>query len=334
MVASCNNSGDIHLADLISALSDLPWRNEEQASKIAAALGFSLQNPQQHKLQKNRSMPGIGAIQRSRRRQKPPSTKKSVSTPPAPTPKLELPDGALPGTLTEVDDLPPSIDEVQQPDPAYERFDDHEYSAVNPPSLFLEQTSRGLLTALLQTVRESHRIDIDKLIQRSGKGTLPRRFPYQETGTLEHGCQLLLDYADSMVPWWNDLEALTNQLYKTVGKVLVNRYQITDDPRQAESWTDDDELETWKPKTGIPNLVVTDFGLPNQHSAYRLQQRWRAFIDECEAAQSPLIFLVPWEYDEWLSSNLGGYPYLFQWSPATSASQIRSLIGIGHRVVP
>jgi hypothetical protein len=334
MASSRSSSSDIHLADLISSLSDLPWRNDEQARKIAAALGFSLQNPQQHKVRKNRSMPVSGVTNRIRRRQPLPSGKKEVSTPPALAPRLELPDGTLPGTLTRLDDLSPPMGEIQQPDPDFERFDEQEYSAIDPPSLFLDNTSRGLLTALLQRVRQSRRIDLAKLIRQSSQGMLPRRFPYQETGTLEHGCQLLLDYSDSMVPWWNDLERLSLQLEKTLGKALVSRFQFIDDPLQAEYWTDNDEPEHWMPRTGIPNLVATDFGLPNHRSAYRLQRRWLRFINRCEKAQCPLIFLVPWEYDEWLSNHLGGYPYLFRWSPATSASQIRSLIGIGHRVEP
>lgn len=333
MASSRNSSSDIHLGDLISALSDLPWRNEEQAHKIAAALGFTLQNPQQHKIQTSRSTPFSGIANRLHRRQPLPSGKKRVTAPPAPAPRVQLPDGVLPGTLTRLDDLSPPLDEIQQPDLNFERFDEKEYNPIDPPSLFLDNTSRGLLSALLQTVRSSRRIDIDKLIRQSGKGLLPRGFPYQESGTLVHGCQLLLDYSDSMVPWWNDLEALFNQLNRVLGKSLVKRYQFIDDPVQAEYWTDD-ESETWKPLSGTPNLVATDFGLPNQHSAYRLQRRWQTFIDHCEKANCPLIFLVPWEYDNWLSSTLGGYPYLFRWSPATSASQIRSLIGIGHRTAP
>lgn len=334
MTSSRDQSSEIHLGDLIQALSDLPWQSEEQARKIAAALGFSQQNPQQHKVQQNRSMPVSDNRNRIRARQSLPSFNKKISTPPAPAPRIELPDGVLPGTLTQLDDLTPPADEVQQPDLNFERFDEHEYSAIDPTSLFLENTSRGLLTALLQTVRESRQLDLAKLIRQSGKGILPSRFPYQETGSLDHGCQLLLDFSDSMVPWWNDLEALNNQLNKTLGKSLVSRYQFTDDPEQAECWTDTNDPISWKPQTGVPNLVATDFGLPNQHSSYRLQRRWRAFIDRCEKAQCPLIFLIPWEYDDWLSNNLGGYPYLFRWSPATGASQIRSLIGIGHRVVP
>lgn len=334
MDSSRDSDSDIHLGDLIRALSDLPWRNDEQAWKIAAALGFSQQNPQQHKVQQNRAMPDACVTNRIRERRIPPAAKKGVSTPPAPAPRIALPDGALPGTLSRLDDLSPPVDEIQQPDPNFERFDAREYGAIDSPSLFLDNTSRGLLTALLQTVRESRRIDLAKLIRQSGKGVLPRRFSYQETGTLEHGCQLLLDYSDSMVPWWDDLETLGNQLEKTLGRELVSRYRFTDDPLQAEYWTDDDNPEHWRPRSETPNLVATDFGLPNRHSAYRLQRRWQPFINDCEKAQCPLIFLVPWEYDDWLRGNLGGYPYLFRWSPATGASRIRSLIGIGHRVVP
>jgi len=334
MTSARHSRSDIHLGDLIGALSDLPWRNEEQARKIAAALGFSQQNPQQHKVQKTRSTPVAGTSNRVRGRQPLPAGKGKVSTPPAPAPRIQLPDGALPGTLTRLDDLSPPADEIQRPDSDFERFDECEYSAIDLPSLFLDNTSRGLLRALLQTMRQSRRIDLGKLLRRAGTGLLPRRFPYRETGTLEHGCQLLLDYSDSMVPWWDDLEALCRQLEKTLGKSLVIRYQITDDPMQAEYWANADEPEFWQPRAGIPNLVATDFGLPNQRSAYRLQRRWRSFIDRCEKARCPLIFLVPWEYDEWLSGNLGGYPYLFRWSTATSASQIRSLIGIGHRLAP
>ncbi|MEJ2425235.1 MAG: hypothetical protein P8101_12385, partial [Candidatus Thiodiazotropha sp.] len=100
MASSRNPGSEIHLGDLILALSDLPWQSEEQARKIAAALGFSQQNPQQHKIKTNRATPFTGARNRIWARQSLPSLSKTISTPPPPAPRIDLPDGVLPGTLS------------------------------------------------------------------------------------------------------------------------------------------------------------------------------------------------------------------------------------------
>ena len=77
-------------------------------------------------------------------------------------------------------------------------------------------------------------------------------------------------------------------------------------------------------------LVATDFGLPLLKSAYRVQKLWSGLIERCESSSAPLIFLIPWPHDSWLEATLGPYPYLIPWTPETSATLIKSLVGTGH----
>jgi hypothetical protein len=325
--------GRIHLGDLAHALDELGNDDDERAQKIAASLGFNLSKTSPaDESQRSRSaherMPRRGSAA-----QRPlPSRKPSVSTPPKPPVRLSLPEGPAFGNLESLDDLQPAIEELVAPDPAFELYDDKTYPALSQPSLIRDNTSRGIFTALLQTTRASRRIDIRALIRKSSKGLPPRQLPREQTGTLDHGCQLLLDYADSMTPWRDDLRILTHQLEKVVGRENVLVHEFNEFPLEAQYWTSDFERRPWQPKSGTPVLVVTDLGLPFSHSAYRLQLRWREFIQRCQQAAIPLILLIPWEYGGFVEKALGHYPYLFPWSPRTTASQIKGLIGPGHPI--
>lgn len=318
--------GEVHLGDLIRALGELPWKDDLQAAKIAESLGFTLRQHNQkqarNKSARNRDI--------SHKTSKPPETvakRPSVSTPPAP---IQLPDAIMPGLLKEQHDLQPPPSSILQPDSQFEHYDENKYPAVTQPSLIPNNTARGIFTALLQTSRASRAINIRKLIRQSSGGLPPKHLPYLQTGTLEHGCQLLLDYSDSMVPWRDDIQSLTHQLENVVGKDSVTVFKFKALVLEAEHWAADMEPQQWQPVPQVPVLVATDFNLPMQQSEFRLETRWENFIQQCEKAASPLIFLIPWEYDAWLEKTVGTYPYLFPWSPLVTANRIKSLIGTGH----
>jgi hypothetical protein len=58
---------------------------------------------------------------------------------------------------------------------------------------------------------------------------------------------------------------------------------------------------------------------------------WRDFVRRCAAADSPLLILVPWPPRYW-PADLGLFPQLVHWHPATTATMLRRQRGLAHRV--
>lgn len=329
---------EIHLGDLIEALSQLPWQSDQQADKIAKSLGFAPQEllMQQHQTQKFRSVQRQRTSPSGHIGKNITENNQPITTPSQPRASIALPRETISGPLQPKDDLPPPGVELVQPsanDP-FIHYDDQEYKAAPHQPLFPETTSRGIFTALLQSSRYSHRIDLVNLIRLSAKGLPPKHLPYCLEGTLQYGCQLLLDYGETMAPWKNDLQSITVQTETVIGKESVTTYRFIDEPYTATQRTRFTKPKTWSPKPQVPVLVATDFSLPLIQSEFRIQKLWKELIQHCEKTSSPLIFLIPWTFDAWLEKTLGPYPYLLPWSPKTSSSQIKCLIGDGHNTGP
>jgi hypothetical protein len=76
-----------------------------------------------------------------------------------------------------------------------------------------------VFTAALATLRQGDRLDVDQLVRRVVEGRLPPRLPRLHGGDARRGCQLLLDFSDSMLPWWEDLRELAAQLAACSAKI-------------------------------------------------------------------------------------------------------------------
>ena len=336
MKSTLEKRSEIHLGDLIEALSQLPWQNEQQAEKIARSLGFAPQDLliEQHQTQKSRSAHQPQAASSSHTGKKISEADPPMSIPRQPSTPVFLPNATISGPLQRKADLPPPIVELARPsaDDPFVHYDSHQYSPAPHHPLFPENTNRGIFTALLQTSRNSHRIDLARLLRLSARGMPPSHLPLDREGTLQYGCQLLLDFGETMAPWKNDLHSITVQIETVVGKQSVTTYRFKDEPNKAAHRTRPAEPKPWAPESRVPVLVATDFGLPLIQSEFRIQKLWKDFIRRCEQSSSPLIFVIPWEWplESWLGKALGPYPYLFPWSPNLSSSQIKGLVGKGH----
>ena len=86
----------------------------------------------------------------------------------------------------------------------------------------------------------------------------------------------------------------------------------------------------WRPDN-CPILVATDFGVIGRSIADIQDTGWPEFINQCEKAGCPLLILNLWAEERW-PENLGSHPELIHWSPSTTASMIRQVIGVGHEM--
>ncbi len=328
-------SGEIHLAELIAALTRLRYDDPAHAEAIAACLGFGGAAPDMT-LRLN-DTPTIY----DHRRPLPLPRAEQITTPRGPglaTPPVSRPQEALPSETVESQllrlDPQDATEAIAKPawlDSGYQRVDPETGVAPARDGLFPARTARGVLTAALASRRLENEIDVPQLVRCVVQQRLPPQLPRLLSPTLSSGCQLLLDFGDSMLPWWEDLRQLARQVSAVLGEERVRLFDFTEAPGDARRWRPDTEkLEGWQPEPGRPVLVATDFGIRGDAMPSVSGTAWEAFVTRCAAAQCTLLILVPWSRSFW-PKDLGPYPQLIHWHPSTSATMLRRQRGISHR---
>ncbi len=337
--------GEISLSDLIVAVEDLPWENEDQLRQVLQSLGYTLGKFAKAQDQKPTES-AKGAYDHTyydrkiRRRADQPHLPDTA--PPAPELPIELSDQAisLDATLE-----PRESDEGQQIHPDWlgrgnlagdfpPLFEDSNVPLPLPmarKSLFANNTSRSILVASLITQRIGNKVDIRRVINSIVWGEILQTLPKLTLATMEQGCQLLLDYSDSMAPYWDDLNALRKQIQNVAGIEYSRVYEFDSSPLSAKSRLSRKEKLPWEPETNKPVVVATDFGLsPGDQSLLTLLD-WPVFLEKCASRCTPLVILTPLAKNNW-PGDIGAYPVFIHWHPRTTASMVRQVIGNGHKV--
>ena len=326
--------GEIHLGELIRALAELPWRDASQARAIATSLGFGLAAPDlSHADRPTSSI--YDRNQPSRVAKKAPTAAKpptGLSLPTASAPVIEMPAQVLQSQLHA---LPPQSrgDSVTTPEwisGDYQSLDATPGTSPQRHPLFPNRTARGVFAAALSTLRPGRAIDIRTLLRWVVEGRIPTRLPRLPVATLSRGCQLLLDFSDSMLPWWEDLRELATQVAAVLGEERVAVLDFDAVPALARQWQRGDENESpWLPEAGRPILVATDLRIAGRQTDRRAGPEWRKFAADCAAHGCPLLILIPWSPSYW-PTDLGPYPQLLHWHPRTSAAMLYRQVGCGQ----
>jgi hypothetical protein len=335
------NKGDIGLGDLLIALSDLPWQRPEHAQAIVTALGF---NWRDQPLAQTDVGQGKKIFDRSRYQDRPPTRPSQnkpsrFSAPPAPKPPLDLPTGILNSTLkplptTAVDAIPPdwinhkNVFLTQDNNPTKVK----ENTMPARANLFPSQTHRGILSAALRIRKRGKEPNIPKLIAQVVRGKIPAITPTRECFTLQRGCQLLLDYSQSMVPFWDDLRALAKQVENLVGAERIARFEFDQNPNLSKQWLPTGQSQSWHIDRSRPLLIASDLGIAGQVGQYTLSPDWLTFINACSQQRVPLLILIPWQAQYW-PTNISQFPILIHWNPHTTATMVKKLVGNGHGVM-
>lgn len=314
--------GEIHLGDLACALATLPWQDAAQAARIAACLGFGLRphspvapGPASHRVYDRRSTAVSSPPEPA------PSREPPISLPPTPPRPVPLPDGVLRSRLTRLPTRAPPRDEP--PDwlaAGTEAFPAEALPRLARATLLPERTARHVLSAALAAPRRGGEIDLARLIDAVCRREPLRELPRCRETTLDRGCQLLLDYSGSMVPFWEDLHALTEQVADVVGRQATRVYRFDGRPTEARRWTPAGEPEPWSPD-GRPVLVATDLGIQGLAVA-EPSRDWDELSARCAQAGSPLLLLIPWPADRWPQA-FPAHATLVHWGPRTTAGMVR-----------
>jgi hypothetical protein len=123
-----------------------------------------------------------------------------------------------------------------------------------------------------------------------------------------------------MVPFWDDLTGLIDQVAAVVGAEQTRVYSFDGHPDEARSWLPNRRQRPWTP-ADRPVLAATDLGLQHGTSA-RPDPGWDRLGRRCADAGLPLMILIPWPERHW-PRRLTGRPALIHWSPATSAALVQ-----------
>jgi hypothetical protein len=320
--------GEIHLGDLARALASLDWRDDEQAKAIGACLGFGIESPPS-------TRPRTEIYDRRRYPRRATGPEPPPTQPRVPLPEVEPPP-ALPANLRRsslyalserVPAVPEDIDWLEREDALYS---ERKETCVARQTLFPERTNRHILSAALATLRSGAEIDVPRLIAAICRQEVVADLPRRSESTLERGCQLLLDYSSTMVPFWEDLSGLIGQVADVVGAANTPAFSFETRPTEAIRWTRQGGREPWQPD-GRPVLAATDFGIQGTSDRAEPDPAWRTLTERCAGERIPLIVLIPWPEARW-PLDIGGRPELVHWSPHTSAAMIMQKVGRGHRV--
>lgn len=317
--------GEIHLGDLARALAKLSWRDEAQAAKIAACLGFGL-GPSQGIAGAASGPTRIFDARSAGEPPRPHGTARAeppVLLPPAPQPPPALPEGTLPSRLVPMEGRAPpaEIDPDWLDAPGLDSFPPEQEAAVARAALFPERTHRHILSAALACSRLGANIDMPRLIDAICRRVALSRLPTRPETTLERGCQVLLDYSASMVPFWDDLTGLVDQVARVAGSAATRVYSFDTRPLEARRWTPTGEPEPWRPD-GRPVLVATDLGIRGRAAPAEPDGDWTRLANGCTAAGSALLILIPLPESQWPKRFPGGVA-LIHWGPRTTAGMVQ-----------
>lgn len=314
-------SREIHLGDLVRALSVLDCQDPERAAAIAACLGFGLRpaadgdtTPSHlpHRVFDPTARP-VAEPQPSRHQSMPPRA-------PQPATRPHLPESVQESRLEDLPHLaPPAWPPPVRPGGADNPFSVEPEPPLARARLLPEPGARHVLSAALGTRRVGSEPDLPALIEALCQRRVLTRLPRRGESTVAAGCQLLLDYSASMTPFWQDLQDLDGQVRDVLGRHAVTTYGFDGDPGSSERWTPAGP-EPWAPD-GRPVLAASDLGT-RATATMGPREGWDAVARRCAESASPLLVLIPLSPGHW-PRRFPANATLIHWAPRTTAGMVR-----------
>lgn len=324
----------INLGDLANVLHTLRPESVREQEIILQCLGLQIDPVKQD----DQSQHSRGAWQRKQQKAKnqglqpAPQAEHKPAMPPAPEKPPEPEGEPLPIQITSLGQV--ETDPVSIPQPVLNDeslFQDDAAVLIQPKrdNLFPDRKSRGLLTAATAQLTVGKTLDIPRLIQASIQRRPQKQLPVLPRFTNRNGCQLMLDFSDALMPWWDDMRGLITQCHSLLGEANCPVYEFDYDPQEAIRWTEAGELP-WRSVTNKPVLLATDFGI-TRYSRQLLRPSfavWRDFALHCHKQRVPVIALTPIERQRApkLFNKLEKLMTVVQWHPQVKAADIKRLL--------
>ena len=321
--------GTIGLGDLMRALDSLDTRDPATVERIARSLGFGDidANPVE-------AVRGVSdAAHRPRLAEQRPAKDDlpHYDRPPPAASPLDLPEEILETDMAPVE-LPAPADLPEWLDG--EAFiEEIRLDSMARAKLFPDRSAKGVLTAAVATRRAGTIPDFSRLLTAVTRGSVLTEFPYRPSPSLHRGVQLLMDTAEAMTPFLEDLADLARIMRSVVGRHACDLYEFRGNPNMATHWTADDREIPWQPVPGRPVILASDLGIGAQAAAHDrgTLRDWLGLIQRSAAAGVPIMALVPHGRDRWPRSLTRRIRFI-HWDPRTRASHIKKMFGPGHEV--
>lgn len=188
--------------------------------------------------------------------------------------------------------------------------------------LFSPASTRGLLTAALQTRRDDGRVNLEEVLVRLSSGMPLSRLPMEFVPTLGRGVQVLVDKSESMLPFARDQKEVLVQLRRVVGRERVKVDAVTE--------CSDPALVRWGlrqpiPPRGAPLLLLTDLGIG--WGAYGESKSsvdaWLKFARWSLQRGWLVVVFVPYPPTRWPKALLS-LMRIIQWDRSTTVASVRA----------
>ena len=193
-------------------------------------------------------------------------------------------------------------------------------------SLFPEKTYRNIVSALIAQPALGFEIDINKLIEEASMQRFLQTVPMKPRWSTQVQCQLLLDFNQVLVPLWDDLRILIQQVQSVTGENACQVFEFDSDPNKALRWDENGEEHSWVADKSKFVIVATDFGQLNQlnYSTGIGHKGWLSFYQQCKGAGVEIIFLTPLEKQDFPTSLANHLP-IVHWGKSIRASEVKHL---------
>ncbi len=324
---------EISLGDLAIAMKRLPTQDRNVLAKIAACLGFGLEVPEPPKPRPKGVWDQRQSPQRDESREAPearapvqPTSKKTqerVSLPKPPLPKagyvsriepLPRQDAAIPTAIANAQpislDAAPSIQAHRIP-------------------IFVQRSERAILSAAIAVQSQTGQVDLDSIIDHLVYLKFIHRLPRRPVPTLKYGVQLLLDRSESMLPYFDDLQALEVSLKQIAGRSRCWSRSFKGTPLSPQRFQKNPQ--PLKLINRVPILIASDFGIgaPLLSRDRARPGEWKRFAQLARNKRCPLVALIPHKPRLWPEQALANF-LCIHWDCTTTAGDLRKVIGVGH----
>lgn len=151
---------------------------------------------------------------------------------------------------------------------------------------------------MLSLRQESAQLDVPPLVERLARGEMPPRLPRRMQQGWAGTCQVLIDFAEALAPFWDDFHGLRQRLepLRGVQGLTVLAFPDGDPEGRCLAWSP--AQYEWQERegytlqaAGTPVLVLSDLGCHDVTGARR--RPWRRLGQRLRRAGCPPVALMP-----------------------------------------
>lgn len=160
------------------------------------------------------------------------------------------------------------------------------------------------LKTVLSIRAESRQFDLPLVVQRLARGELPTRLPRRPVITWAGTCQMLIDFAAPLIPFWGDFHWLRKRLAPLRGLAGLTVLAVPDGDPEGPCLEWFPQQDVWQkhpiytlPSNGMPLLVLSDLGCLDPNGVRR--QPWQRLGQRLHRAGCQPVALMPCPSSAW-----------------------------------